>query len=245
MRYIKNDNFSIFALSIFFSVFLSAKSNSQTILEGGPFLGISWYNGDLNKERQFYNIHPAFGGLIRYSVNDRVGFKGSFIVGHISGEYPTKNVILLERYEPPYYEFKRTLSDIAIQLEINMFSFDHPYKKGSHFTPYMTFGVGTIFYKKYKVNKEVPSFALSLPFGAGVKWKTKNGLKFGAEWGLRKSFADDLDYTGYDNSINPEDPYGFNQWKSAHNNDWVSFVGAYISVTLLNRREKCKGLDFE
>jgi hypothetical protein len=49
---------------------------------------------------------------------------------------------------------------------------------------------------------------------------------------------------GYNNSINPSDPYGFKQWKAAHNNDWVSFVGVYISVAFLNRREKCIGLDF-
>ena len=152
---------------------------------------------------------------------------------------------MLEQNNEPYYEFKRTLSDITVLLEINMFSFDHPYKKGSHFTPYMSFGIGTILYKRFNEYKEIPHFVLSLPFGAGVKWKTQNGLRIGVEWTMRKSFADDLDYMGNNNSINPSDPYGFNLWKAAHNNDWVSFVGAYISVTLLNRREKCKGLDYE
>ena len=203
-------------------------------------MGVSWYNGDLNPEKLFYNIHAAYGGYIRYSVNDRIGIKGSFTVGNISGSYPRKNVLLHEETENPKYQFKRTLSDIAVLLEINMFSFDHPYKKGDHFTPYMTLGAGTIFFKKIKENKEVPYFVLSLPFGAGVKWKTQNGLRFGAEWTMRKSFTDDLDYIN-NNSVNPSDPYGFNQWKAAHNNDWVSFVGAYISVVLFNRREKCRG----
>jgi hypothetical protein len=105
----------------------------------------------------------------------------------------------------------------------------------------MTFGAGTIFYKRFEKNKEIPHFVVSLPFGAGVKWKPKSGLRVGAEWTMRKSFADDLDYTGHNNSINPTDPYGFNQWKATHNNDWVSFVGAYISIVLFNRRDKCHG----
>jgi hypothetical protein len=125
---IKNiKHISIFVLTLFISVIFPEETKSQAILEGGPFLGISWYNGDLNPEKLFYNIHPAFGGFLRYSVNDRIGFKGMFTIGNISGEYPIKNVLLLEKSEQSY-QFKRTVSDIAVLLEINFFSFDHPYK---------------------------------------------------------------------------------------------------------------------
>jgi len=244
MIHIKNNKFiSIFALMVSFSATFLENSNSQSILEGGPFLGISWYNGDLNPQRLFYNNHPSLGVILRYSANDRIGFRGSLIMGGISGEYPTKNVILKETENFVPYEFKRNITDVAVCFDMNLFSFDHPYKKASHFTPYMSFGLGTIFYKRFQDNKEKPYFALSLPFGAGVKWKMKNGLRFGAEWSMRKTFADDLDLVGHDNSVDPSDPFGFDQWKTFHNNDWVSFVGVYVSVSIFNRREKCRGGD--
>jgi len=234
---------TIIAVSFFLNATFSISIKSQALIEGGPFLGISWYNGDLNPERLFYNIHPAFGGLVRYSINDRLGFKGSYTLGKISGEYPIKKVIIREE-ENLRYEFSRMVHDVAIMFEVNFFSFDHPHKKSTSFSPYLAFGAGTIFYKRFEENKEIPHFVLSLPFGIGVKWKLKKGLRVGAEWSMRKSFADDLDYTGYNNPVNPSDPYGFNQWKAAHNNDWVSFVGAYVSVVMWNRRHKCRGLDY-
>ena len=95
------------------------------------------------------------------------------------------------------------------------------------------------FYKRFIDNTEKPQFVLSLPFGAGVKWRLKPGLRVGMEWSLRKCFADDLDLVGFNNSVNPSDPYGFNTRKATHNNDWVSFVGVYASFTILNRRSKC------
>jgi len=236
MKYIKDNKFiTTFALTVFFSAPFAEKLKSQPLLEGGPFLGISWYNGDLNPERQFYYVHPSFGGLIRYSANDRIGFRGSFIIGEINGNYPVKDVLLHD--SDLSYTFKRPISDIAIMLEMNFFSFDHPYKQASNFTPYMSLGLGTIFYKRFEELKVV----LSLPFGAGVKWKMKNGVRVGAEWTMRKSFTDDLDYVGEQGSVNPSKPLGADFSKITHNNDWVSFVGVYASFSLWNRREKCRG----
>lgn len=259
MKYLKDNKLiTTYAIMVIFSASFPMKLKSQPILEGGPFLGISWYNGDLNPDKQFYRIHPAYGAFLRYSVNDRLGFRGSFLIGGISGVYPMKDVLLQHENavllgDVPYnnilfsqeeenkkYHFKRSVSDVAIMFEINLFSFDHPYKKESHFTPYMAFGIGTIFYKRYgEYSRNLP-FVLSLPFGAGVKWKLLNGVRVGAEWTMRKSFADDFDYVGNQNSVNPADPYGFDYWKATHNNDWVSFIGVYASFTIFNRREICR-----
>ena len=74
----------------------------------------------------------------------------------------------------------------------------------------MAFGVGSVFYERYTEDNgshnEKPSFVLSLPFGAGVKWKAGDRLNLGAEWTLRKIFADDLDVVGFDNSIDGSNP---------------------------------------
>jgi hypothetical protein len=233
---------SLLALAVL--VLLPASTlNSQWKVEAGPYIGISWYNGDLNPSKQFYNIHPAFGGLLRYVFNDRLALRGNVLIAGVSGEYPAKDVYLPEN-NPDNYSFKRDLLDIAMLFEINLFSFDNPSLKKSAFTPYMAFGVGSVFYERYTEDNgshnEKPSFVLSLPFGAGVKWKAGDRLNLGAEWTLRKIFADDLDVVGFDNSIDGSNPIGFSNTTITHNNDWCSVFGVYATFTILGRRDKCR-----
>lgn len=217
-------------------------AKSQALLEAGPLLGVSWYNGDLNPQRQFYRIHPAAGLIVRYSVNDRIAFRGSFLLAGISGVYPSGNQVIRE-LEAESYRFSRTLGDAGAMMEFNFFSFDHPFNEESTFTPYFTFGLGSVFYKRYAQENghhtEKPLFVLSLPFGGGLKWKLKNGLRLGLEWTFRKSFADDLDLVGADIPVDPSDPYGFDQKVVTHNNDWVAVVGVSATFSLLNRRSRC------
>jgi hypothetical protein len=217
-------------------------AKSQTLLEAGPLLGISWYNGDLNPQRQFYRIHPSAGLIVRYSANDRIAFRGSVLLAGISGAYPVGDEVMVEVSDSPY-RFRRTLGDATAMMEFNFFSFDHPFNDESSFTPYFTFGLGSVFYKRYAQadgnHTEKPLFVLSLPFGGGVKWKLKNGLKLGLEWTFRKSFADDLDLVGANLPVNPSDSYGFDQKVVTHNNDWVSVVGVSATFSLINRRSRC------
>ncbi len=216
---------------------------AQTKLEGGPYIGVSWYNGDLNPNAQFYNIQPAFGGIVRYSVNDRIAFRGGALLAGMSGDYPQKNVYLPTSSEDAYH-FSREVLDLTALLEVNFLSFDHPTNKESIFTPYFTLGIGSTFYKRYTEDNgnhnEKPTFVLSLPFGAGVKWKVNDWMNLGAEWTLRKTFVDDLDVVGHENIVNASNPLGFQKTSSTHNNDWYSVVGVYATFNLYSRRDKCR-----
>jgi hypothetical protein len=224
------------------SVIYAIPARSQTVLEAGPLVGVSWYNGDLNPQRQFYQMHPSIGIVARYIVNDRIAYRASASFATISGAYPATKVIFPQTSNAPY-SFSRNLGDFTAMFEWNLFSFDHPFKKESTFTPYATIGIGSVFYKRYLQENgnlsEKPLFVLSLPFGAGVKWKVTDGIKLGLEWTFRKTFADDLDYVGTNNSVNPSDPYGFNESSSTHNNDWISVVGATVSFSLIKRNSEC------
>ena len=227
---------------LFFSIIYALPSRSQTVLEAGPILGISWYNGDLNPQQQFYQVHPSVGILMRYIVNDRIAYRASVSYARISGSYPANNVILPQTIDAAY-GFSRNIGDIAAMLEWNLFSFDHPFKKETVFTPYVTIGIGSLFYKRYLHESgnfsEKPLFVLSLPFGAGVKWKVTDGIKLGLEWTFRKTFVDDLDIVGTNNSVNPSNPYGFNQSSRTHNNDWISVVGVTASFSIFKRNADC------
>jgi len=47
-----------------------------------------------------------------------------------------------------------------------------------------------------------------------------------------------LDYMG-EGSVDPSDPYGFGESTFTHNNDWISFAGVYVTISMLKRKTKC------
>lgn len=217
-------------------------SSAQDRVEIGGFLGSSYYLGDLNPGTQFRNSHFAFGGIGRYVFTDRVVVKATAILGGLSGEYPRKNVRLVES-STDSYSFHRKVFDVAAMLEYNFLSYDHQFMSNTTFTPYVTFGLASTTYRRYSndINSrdEKPVFVLSLPFGLGVKYKLTDWIRVGAEWTYRKTFVDDLDVDSYNNSVNPADPYGFNEEGGVNNNDWYSFAGIYVTFNLFRRNSEC------
>lgn len=213
---------------------------SQDRVEIGGFAGTSYYLGDLNPGTQFRNPHVAVGGIGRYVFTDRVAVKGTAILGRISGQYPQKNVLLNASSDSPY-AFSRRVLDVAAMVEYNFLSYDHQYITSTVFTPYITFGLGTTAYNRYSSNSDVAKsvFVLSLPFGAGVKYKLTDWVRVGAEWTFRKMFVDDLDYIGGNPSVNAADPYGFGHTSKVHNNDWVSYAGVYVTFNMFRRKSTC------
>lgn len=227
---------------IIFCALVGLQLNAQTKLTAGPFIGTSWYNGDLNPSRQFYRVQPAFGGFLRYAVKDRIAFKAQLNMATISGAYKYENHYF-PNSENVQYSFKRSVGDLTAMMEINFFSFDHPFDESSYFTPYVTFGLGSTFFTRYKElqdnDTKKPTFVLSLPFGAGVKWKINRWMQVGADWTFRKTFADDLDVVGYGNQLDASDPFNYNLSTGIHNNDWYSVVGIYFAFRIFTTGGKC------
>jgi hypothetical protein len=235
----------LFFLFVLFFVGVSHFGVSQKRVEGGVFLGASYYNGDLNPGGQFHQAQPAFGGIVRAVFNERIAFKGTLTAVEIQGDYPQKQV-----YYPstngnsnPAYSFQRTLADLSTQIEINFFEYDHPHRKEeTRFTPYLSAGLASTFYRRYEEDQnggsENPHFILSLPFGIGVKWKPTDWVHVGLEWTFRRTFVDDLDKMG-PGAIDPSDPYDFQESSGWHNNDWYSFAGVFVTFDLFHRRVSC------
>ena len=232
--------FCLFFLLVF--LILSPGIKSQTKLTAGPVAGVGWYNGDLNNSRQFYQMHPAFGLLFRYAIKDRIAFRAQASIMELSGDYQYQDYYFPNSAGSSYH-FERSIGDVVGLMEINMFSFDHPFSNDASFTPFLTFGLGTTIYKRYEEENgkgtEKPTFVLSLPFGAGVKWKVNPWVQVGADWIFRRTFVDDLDVMGFNNSIDPADPYHYNISSSIHNNDWYSMVGVYVTFRVFSTGDKC------
>lgn len=218
---------------------------SQDRIELGGFLGTSYYFGDLNPSKQFYKPDLAIGGIGRYAYSDRLAFKLSAYYGRISGDYTDEslNFKVGQQNGRPSYEFDNAVGDVALQAEFNFLSYDHKYISSSNFTPYVSMGLGTVYYSRKTGDAQnlttKPTFILSLPFGVGVKYKVNKWVRVGAEWSFRKTFVDDLDYEG-PGEIDPSAPYGeVTTW--THNNDWISFAGVNVTISMLKRKTSCNG----
>ncbi len=222
------------SLSLFFLVLSEKTANAQDRLEAGPLVGVSYYFGDLNPSTPFVNNHLAIGGLVRYVFSDRIAVRGSAIYAGLSGTYDPANGILPG--VPDGYSFNRNIGDVAVMGEINLFSYDHKYISTTVFSPYLAFGVGTLLYKRADEQGEKSVFVLSLPFGAGVKYKMNKWVKIGAEWGFRKLFVDDIEGDMVSDDVSAI--YGN---AKTHNNDWYSIVNVYVTFSFMKRNSSCVG----
>ncbi|WP_301200012.1 DUF6089 family protein [Plebeiibacterium marinum] len=216
-------------------------AKSQDRIELGVMAGASYYIGDLNPQKQFYKPGFSYGGIARYVLTDRFALKGTASMVRIKGSYPDNDVLFPEGEQT--YSFNRAMGDAALQMEFNFTSYDHPFIGTTNFTPFISFGLGTTIYKRFSTdienNSEQTVFILSLPIGVGFKYKVNKWVRVGAEWSFRKTFVDDLDYVGNNLPVNPDDPYGFYQETTLHNNDWYSFAGVSITVSMFRRKTEC------
>ncbi|WP_430810679.1 MULTISPECIES: DUF6089 family protein [unclassified Carboxylicivirga] len=224
-----------------FLLCITQTGQAQDRLELGAFAGTSYYFGDLSKGVPFANSHLAFGGIGRYVFTDRIALKGMALFGKISGDYQGQDLVYPTSSDENY-AFSRSIGDVSAQVEFNFMSYDHKFISTTTFTPYVSVGLATTIYNRIDTEVENSagntSFILSLPFGIGAKYKINKYIRIGAEWTFRKTFVDDLDYIG-PGSIDPSDPYGFGESTLAHNNDWISFAGVYVTISMLKRKTKC------
>ncbi len=216
---------------------------AQDRMEIGGFVGSSYYLGDLNLQKQFYQPSLAFGGLARYVLTDRYAVKGSIGVAKIKGSYPSENVLFPQG--DINYDFSRSVIDGTVQMEFNFKSYDHQFISNTDFTPYISLGLGTTIYKRFSTeegkNSEQTVFILSLPFGVGAKYKINKWIRVGAEWSFRKTFVDDLDLVETTSGVDPKDPYGFNNEGKNHNNDMYSIASVMVTFSLFRKKAQCNG----
>jgi len=195
---------------ILFFALISLSTYAQRS-EVGLFAGGSYYLGDLNPNRHFGNIQPAFGVVYRYNLNLRWALKVNALYGGLLGDDASQVGFDKERN----LSFKSSLMDFSGQIELNFL----PYFTGSdkyRFSPYIFAGLAIYnFNPKAKYNgqwyelqplgtegqgttafpnRQTYSLTqVAFPFGIGIKYGLTKYLCIGAEWSLRKTFTDYLD----------------------------------------------------
>ncbi|MCF8244040.1 MAG: DUF6089 family protein [Saprospiraceae bacterium] len=196
--------------------------SAQSPLEAGLFGGLVVYQGDLSENDIFEinEFNPAFGGLLRYHLNEKWKVRGHVIYGKISGT--DKNA------KDPGLN-SRGWSYESFLVELTFVGEYHPWGKlrannGGLFkpqiSPYLGAGVGFINFNP-KVNVEHPqdavlfpetqrtTTAMSIPLVIGFRYDFSERYIATLEGGWRVTFNDYLDGVSKNGNPKKNDPFIF------------------------------------
>jgi hypothetical protein len=169
-------------ISIITTLLLSFTTNAQTF-EAGAFGGAAYYLGDLNPKKHFTESDIAYGGVIKYNFNQRLGLGFTITQANIKSDATPASPLSIQ------------INEFALMAEVNFFPYAINDRK-NRWTPYI-FGGGAVF-----VSDNTNSL-FSLPFGIGLKTSPFKNVGLNLFWSARKTFTDDLDnvisidYQGY------------------------------------------------
>ncbi|MFL5754446.1 MAG: DUF6089 family protein [Bacteroidia bacterium] len=178
----------------------------------GVFIGGSYYIGDLNPRRHFFQTQPAGGVFYRYNYNYRLAFRGGFNIGSVVGDdSQSSDDDQLERN----LNFKSKVQEFHALAEFNFVEYSIGHNKFI-FSPYVFLGISVFHFdpmanmgnqwvdlrrmstegQKTSQNPGQKQYKLiqpSIPFGFGFKLDLAKNVGLGFEWGPRKTFTDYLD----------------------------------------------------
>ena len=193
-------------------------SYAQT-LEAGAFGGAAYYLGDLNPQEHFAESDIAYGGVLKYNLNQRWSIGLTATQANIKSDATTYNT---DHPANPASNLSTQINDFALMGELNFF----PYAIGdrkNRWTPYI-FGGGAVFMSDHV------SLGFSAPFGLGFKASPFKRIGLNLFWSARKTFSDDID------NVVSIDYQGYND-------DWYIFYGLNITFAFrLKKDNSCRNL---
>lgn len=233
MKTVKKRFLIIFVLT-WYLFFQTYESYSQEFkYEIGGAIGTSFYIGDANKSKLFFNPGITGGALFRYNTSFHWALKVSLIAGKVSGMSENEDNSFPFQQKA---EFERIFGEIGTQVEFNFlpYSDKFSYIGTKKYTPYIFTGAGLTY-----ATGEKDYYGLNVPFGAGFKYKLKNRMNIGIEFSIRKLFRDDFDVTSGNNEWNLDNPYGINS-SIFKNQDRYSLTMIFLTWEFSSRDEPCR-----
>lgn len=206
----------------------------EAVVQEGEFgigAGTGHYFGDLNTRAHLNRPKMAASIFFRKNFGNYIAVRvgASFAQLGYSDIYNTHNAYMNQRN----LSFNANVWELALQGDFNFFRF-MPGEPGYNFTPYVTFGAGIFNYDPYALlagqkyflrplntegqgsslypeRKPYSSMALSIPFGAGIKYSLNERINIGFEIVHRitgTDYLDDVSKTYVDPSVFPPLPDG-------------------------------------
>lgn len=194
-------------LLVIIILLLNNNFGSAQTWEFGGFLGGAGYMGDINPVKAYKLTDPAFGVQVKRNFDGYWSAKLNFMQGNVrASDAGSSNSFQVERN----LDFNSPISELSMQIEFNLFR----YMPGADFgyrtrklSPYLFTGVASFTYNpltKYNgedvelrlvqtENIAYKKSAISVPYGAGVKYNISGNWTILAEVGYRTAFTDYLD----------------------------------------------------
>ena len=185
------------------SVF-AGKSNAQ-VWELGLQAGGAAYMGDLNPTNPLKISGLAVGGFVKANFDPHWALSLNYTNGKIKADDSKSSY---EQFRQRNLSFNSKLHEISFLVDFNFFDY---FSGGgySRFSPYLYTGVGAVIFNpkttyqdtEYKLaqyytegqTESYKTYALSVPFGAGVKYNFKTNWTILANIGYRNAYTDYLD----------------------------------------------------
>lgn len=212
----------------------SNAQNQYAIRQEGEFgigLGAGHYFGDLNTRGRLNRAKVAGSIFFRKNFGNYIAVRvgASYARLGYSDIYNDHNLYMYLRN----LSFNTNVWELALQGDFNFFRF-MPGEPGYNFTPYVTLGAGVFSYDPYAYlqgqkiflrplgtegqgsslypdRKQYSSMAISIPFGAGVKYAINESMNIGFEILHRftnTDYLDDVSKTYVDPAVFPTNPDG-------------------------------------
>ncbi|RZM24399.1 MAG: hypothetical protein EOO88_22955 [Pedobacter sp.] len=191
--------------SVFFLLFACTFISDAQTWEVGIHGGGAGYIGDLNQKNPVKISGMAAGGFVKRNINPYWAFGLHYTHGIISGDDANSSN---EQFRNRNINFRSALDEVLARVDFNFLDY---FSGGGtkKFSPYLFSGFGGVIfrptgkyggetYKLYQYMTEgqpnkYKNYTLTIPYGAGVKYRIKESVSLFAEVGYRTTQTDYLD----------------------------------------------------
>ncbi len=207
------------------SMVIHAQDDPQYRMEIGAGVGMVSYEGDFNGN-VFGNMQPMASVLWRYNFDPYKDLRASISYGKLKGDSKDSKTYYPDYADAPY-SFNNNVVDVSLVFEYNFWPYGtgRDYRGAKRLTPYIYGGLGAS--SVSGGSKSV--FTANVPIGIGVKYKIKERLNVGLDWGIHFSLSDELDGV--------KDPYRVQSSGAFKNTDCYSMLQLTLTYSF---KAKCR-----
>lgn len=195
----------------FFVMFLCGLTAKAQVFEVGLGAGGAGYLGDLNQNKPLKISGISAGAFVKANIDPYWAIGIHYAYGKIKADDAKSNN---EHFRNRGLNFSTALNEVSLQVDFNFFEY---FAGGGTkvFSPYIFTGIGGVLYnptarysnvqgledRKYNLRayrtegQNVPyrNYALTVPYGVGIKVKLKENWGLFSQIGYRTAYTDYLD----------------------------------------------------
>jgi hypothetical protein len=215
---------ALLAVLLLSAVIAKAQDDPEFKMEAGAGAGLVAYTGDFNGNL-LKGMQPWGTLIAKYHLSPRSAVGFNLGMGKIKGS--SDNAETWYPIEEPY-EFNNTLTEGVIRYEYNFWAYGtgKEYRGARRLAPFVTIGFGITHH-----SGENSGITMSLPIGAGIKYKIGQRLNLIAEWVFRLTPSDKLD--------GRKDLYGIKSSGLFKNTDCYSVLQLALTYDILMKCKTC------